>query len=102
MKRVSKPSDIVFQTSWEVCNKVGGIYTVLSTQAKVLSLLYKDNLIYIGPDLNNLKENPLFSYEENLYKPLRELAAKEGIPVRFGRYGAFFVGDNHILFPDSP
>ena len=23
-------------------------------------------------------------------------------PVRFGRYGAFFVGDNHILFPDSP
>lgn len=86
MKRVSKPSDIVFQTSWEVCNKVGGIYTVLSTQAKVLSLLYKDNLIYIGPDLNSQKENPLFFYEENLYKPLRELAAKEGIPVRFGRW----------------
>jgi len=23
--------DYIFETSWEVCNKVGGIYTVLST-----------------------------------------------------------------------
>ena len=25
--------DYIFEASWEVCNKVGGIYTVLSTRA---------------------------------------------------------------------
>lgn len=28
--------DFVFEASWEVCNKVGGIYTVLSSRAKTL------------------------------------------------------------------
>ena len=43
--------DLLFETSWEVCNKVGGIYAVLSTKAKTLQKRYKDNLIFIGPDL---------------------------------------------------
>ena len=86
MKRVSKPSDYIFQVSWEVCNKVGGIYTVLSTQAKALGQLYKDNLIYIGPDLNPKQESPLFSPEDNLLIPLKELALKEQLPVRIGRW----------------
>ena len=25
-------SDYLFETSWEICNKVGGIYTVLSIE----------------------------------------------------------------------
>ncbi len=25
--------DFIFETSWEICNKIGGIYTVLSTKA---------------------------------------------------------------------
>jgi hypothetical protein len=28
--------DYVFESSWEVCNKVGGIYTVLSSKALTL------------------------------------------------------------------
>ena len=35
---------MVFETSWEVCNKIGGIYTVLSTKAKTLQNLYKDKV----------------------------------------------------------
>ena len=42
--------DLLFEISWEVCNKVGGIYAVLSTKAKTLQKRYKDNLIFIGPD----------------------------------------------------
>ena len=30
--------DYIFESSWEVCNKVGGIYTVLSTRAKTLTI----------------------------------------------------------------
>ena len=42
--------DYIFESSWEVCNKVGGIYTVLSTRAKTLTERLKDQLIFIGPD----------------------------------------------------
>ncbi len=49
--------DLLFETSWEVCNKVGGIYAVLSTKAKTLQKEYKNNLIFIGPDLWT-DENP--------------------------------------------
>jgi len=41
--------DYLFETSWEVCNKVGGIYTVLSTRANTLQQLYKDRVLFIVP-----------------------------------------------------
>ena len=54
---VSAPSglesriEMLFETSWEVCNKVGGIYAVLSTKAKVLGQKFGDKLVFIGPDI---------------------------------------------------
>jgi hypothetical protein len=52
--------DFIFESSWEVCNKVGGIYTVLSTRAKTLQETNKDKVVFIGPDIWLNKENPLF------------------------------------------
>lgn len=53
--------DLLFETSWEVCNKVGGIYAVLSTKAKTLQKKYKDRVIFIGPDLwRDGSESPFF------------------------------------------
>ena len=43
--------DYLFETSWEVCNKVGGIHTVVSTKAKTLKEKIKGELILIGPDI---------------------------------------------------
>ena len=40
--------DYIFESSWEVCNKVGGIYTVLSTRAKTLQEAFRDKIIFIG------------------------------------------------------
>ena len=45
--------DFIFESSWEVCNKVGGIYTVLSTRAKTLQEQFPDRIIFIGPDFGN-------------------------------------------------
>ncbi|MDR2533437.1 MAG: glycosyltransferase [Tannerellaceae bacterium] len=42
--------DYIFESSWEVCNKVGGIYTVLSTKAFTLQTDFTNNMIFIGPD----------------------------------------------------
>lgn len=80
--------DYIFEVSWEVCNLVGGIYTVLSTKSKTLQKLYKDRIIFIGPDLWKEKENPLF-IESNVValKQWKEKAAKaEGLHVRIGRW----------------
>ena len=60
-RNIIKP-DCVFESSWEVCNKVGGIYTVLSSKAKVMSGEPTDSHLYIGPDLG--AANDLFFTEE--------------------------------------
>ncbi|MGL5937822.1 MAG: glycosyltransferase [Phocaeicola sp.] len=79
--------DYVFEASWEVCNKVGGIYTVLSTRAKTLQESLNNQLLFIGPDFWNGKENSLFQEDETLYKAWREHAIKnDGLKIRIGRW----------------
>lgn len=78
--------DVVFETSWEVCNKVGGIYTVLSTRAKTLQEQFHDHLIFIGPDLGQDKDNPLFTEQPKLHADWRKAAAAAGLKVRIGRW----------------
>ena len=80
--------DLLFETSWEVCNKVGGIYAVLSTKAKTLHQRYKDNLIFIGPDLWT-EDNPSPTFVETrtpLATWLRKAKLPEGMRVRVGRW----------------
>lgn len=76
--------DYIFEASWEVCNKVGGIYTVLSTRAKTLQEAFKDKVFFIGPDFWAGKENPLFSENENLCAAWREHALKKEIESSCG------------------
>jgi glycosyltransferase involved in cell wall biosynthesis len=76
--------DYLFEASWEVCNKVGGIYTVLSTRAKSLQQLNKDRVFFIGPDLGS--ENPDFKETSGLLSSWKKQAAKEGLSVRVGRW----------------
>ena len=80
--------DLLFETSWEVCNKVGGIYAVLSTKAKTLQKRYKDNLIFIGPDLWSA-ENPSPSFIEgktSLAVWQHDTKVPSGVKVRVGRW----------------
>ena len=82
-KNVSLP-EYLFEISWEVCNKVGGIYTVVSTKARTLSLVEGLNAIYIGPDLWKEKENPLFTEDKRLWNGWRKSACNEKLSVRCG------------------
>ncbi len=80
--------DLLFETSWEVCNKVGGIYAVLSTKAKTLQKKYKDRVIFIGPDLwHDGSESPFF-IETNtpLTACLQQAVLPSGMRVRAGRW----------------
>ena len=58
--------DYLFEVSWEVCNKVGGIYTVLSTRAKTILTKTDAQLMFIGPDLWKETANPLFKEDKRL------------------------------------
>ncbi len=80
--------DQLFETSWEVCNKVGGIYTVLSTKADTLQKTYKDKTIFIGPDVwSESNPSPFFKESKALMKQWRENAnLPHGITVRVGRW----------------
>lgn len=79
--------DYIFETSWEVCNKVGGIYTVLSTRANTLQTSFRDRLFFIGPDLWKGKENPLFIESDSLYPEWKKHALeKSRLSVRIGRW----------------
>lgn len=78
--------DYIFESSWEVCNKVGGIYTVLSTRAKTLQDSLNDRIIFIGPDVWDEKDSPYFKEDRSLYSSWVDVAAKGGLNVRIGRW----------------
>ncbi len=86
MANKSLTPDLIFETSWEVCNKVGGIYTVLSSRAKTLQEKFADKVFFIGPDLAKDRVNPLFKESKSLLKKWRQTAEAAGIPVRIGRW----------------
>lgn len=84
-KELLKP-DFIFESSWEVCNKVGGIYTVLSTRAKTLQDEMKDRIVFIGPDFWQEKESPYFKEDKSLFAEWQWEAKENGISVRVGRW----------------
>jgi len=78
--------DYIFESSWEVCNKVGGIYTVLSTRAKTLQEVLQDKIIFIGPDFWKESESPYFKEDQSLFADWQSEAKKQGLLVRVGRW----------------
>ena len=57
MNELELHPDYLFEVSWEVCNKVGGIHTVVSTKARSIAKTYKSAYIAIGPDLRVRTQN---------------------------------------------
>jgi len=78
--------DYIFESSWEVCNKVGGIYTVLSTRAKTLQEALQDKIVFIGPDFWKEQESPYFKEDKTLFANWQSEANKQGLKVRVGRW----------------
>ena len=79
--------DFLFEVSWEVCNKVGGIYTVISTKALTLTKKLGSNYIVIGPDVwRDTAENPEFIEDKLLYNTWQEKAREEGLMIKVGRW----------------
>ena len=77
----------IFETSWEVCNMVGGIYTVLSTRAATLQETHSDKLIFIGPDVWIENESPYFEVIPQKFNDwILFTKAEYGLNIRVGRW----------------
>ncbi len=75
----------VFEVSWEVCNKVGGIYTVVSSKAETLVQRYGVHYVVVGPWLLSETDDSPFDPEPG-YEEFSESCREMGIPVRVGRW----------------
>ena len=78
----------LFEVSWEVCNKVGGIHTVIATKVASLKKLLDNNThILIGPDVvRGNEQNSEFTEDPLLLKSWKERAQAEGLHIRIGRW----------------
>ncbi len=86
MMNVKLAPDHLFEVSWEVCNKIGGIHTVISTKALTVTKKLGDHYMLIGPDLSREGINPEFEEDPELLKLWRLSVYKEGIRIRVGRW----------------
>lgn len=79
--------DYLFEVSWEVCNKVGGIHTVIASKIPTVKKVLKKPHIMIGPDVVKEDEvNPEFTEDPLLMKAWRAKAANDGLRIRVGHW----------------
>ena len=77
--------DYIFETSWEVCNRVGGIYAVLSTRAASMQAEHPDKVFFFGPDFGD-HSDIYFKEDKTLLKEWKSKIKALNIPVRIGRW----------------
>lgn len=84
---MSKERKHLFEVSWEVCNKVGGINTVLVSKAPYLVKQYKENYSLIGP---YFPENAVAEFQEKIppdrLHHIFEKLHEEGIVCHYGQW----------------
>jgi phosphorylase/glycogen(starch) synthase len=81
---MTETNHCLFEVSWEVCNKVGGIYTVIRSKLPEATRIFGEDYFLLGPDL---KTNLDFEEtDEECWNRIREGVAIKEIPCRFGRW----------------
>lgn len=77
-------SAFLFEVSWEVCNKVGGIHEVVASKALQAVEDYGDNYYLLGPDTRN--NAGFVETDEPCWDSLRHAMLAKDLRCRFGRW----------------
>lgn len=80
----------LFEVSWEVCNKVGGIYTLIRSKIPQALKHHGDNYYLLGPLRDTNPE--LTETDEPEWDPIRKALDAKGLKYRVGRWD---VGGNN-------
>ncbi len=77
----------IFEVSWEVCNKVGGIHTVITSKALTMVNEWRNNIIMIGPDTwKGEGEHPEFVEDKTLFTSWRKHVEDKDLKIKIGRW----------------
>ena len=99
-KKVILPqADLLLEISWEVCNKIGGINTVLATKAAQMVKRYHSGYILVGP---YIPQNSKYQFEEktpdNRLKGIFDLLEPQGIRCHYGQW--LIEGEPQVILVD--
>ena len=80
-------ADYLFEASWEVCNKVGGIYTVVSSKAPQMVKAYGKKFFTVGP---YFPDKAIIEFQQGVpsdkFKQAFEKLKKQGITAYYGNW----------------
>jgi glycogen phosphorylase/synthase len=86
----------LFEVSWEVCNMVGGIHTVLASKAQKMQQYYGSRYIAVGPDIPGNSEALKSVFREEIWSTeFVESVAGSNVPFRMGRW--LIPGEPQVL-----
>jgi glycogen synthase len=92
-------ADLLLEISWEVCNKIGGINTVLATKAAQMVKRYRQGYYLVGP---YLPQNSKYQFEEKMPEGRMEevfgILEAQGIHCHFGRW--LIEGEPQVILLD--
>ncbi|OFZ53753.1 MAG: hypothetical protein A2428_14695 [Bdellovibrionales bacterium RIFOXYC1_FULL_54_43] len=77
---------MLFEVSWEVCNMVGGIHTVLVTKVRKMQERYGENYVLIGPDMSRNTSLAGIFREEAWHPEILKGLSKLKIGCKMGRW----------------
>ena len=84
---MGKKAGFLFETSWEVCNKVGGIHTVITSKLPSMYNEFGDNMIFIGPDfIRDDFAQPEFIEDKTLFADWKCNLGFSNIRIKTGRW----------------
>lgn len=96
MDRKNQNTAYLFEVSWEICNKVGGIHTVIATKIEDMAKEFGDRHILIGPDID--KNNREFTEDNGIFRSWQNKAMRDGLKIRTGRWN--IAGNPTVILVD--
>lgn len=84
MNKNFKDSFLV-ECAWEVCNQVGGIYTVIRSKIISQKQQWGDNYLLVGPYLNNQEFEPIEKEDSAVFRTVEKMR-NQGIDIHYGTW----------------
>jgi len=81
-------SSLLIEVSWEVCNQVGGIYTVIRSKTPIAISKWGENYCLLGPYIsdNIMAELDPIDSKDEIFGPAVQQMKKQGYKVFYGRW----------------
>lgn len=81
-------SSQLVEVAWEVCNQVGGIYTVIRSKVPTMMEIWKDNYCLVGPYFPakaSAEFEPIENYDDEIGRAVLALRSR-GIEAHYGHW----------------